>query len=156
MKNKSLTISRKGFTLVEIMIVVVIIGILAAMAAPTLDRVRQRAIATRIANDFRIFGAAFQQYAMENGDFPADTGPGAVPAGMSEYLKASIFTSKTPAGGYYDWDSGVFGVVAGVSVFNPEVDAATLLMVDEIMDDGNLGTGIVRSRSGGLMYVIQE
>ena len=59
--------SNKGFTLVEIMIVVVIIGLLAAMAIPAFKKVRESSIEKTVLNDGRMLGAAAQQYFMENG-----------------------------------------------------------------------------------------
>ncbi len=146
---------KRGFTLVEIMIVVVIIGILAAMAGVAFKHTRERAVATRIGNDLRIFADAFQTYTLENGSYPDDVGSGVVPAGMEEYLNASLFTSTTPAGGNYDWDKGVFGITAGVSLRGATVGAETIQKIDDIIDDGNLSTGIVRSRTGGLLYIIE-
>jgi prepilin-type N-terminal cleavage/methylation domain-containing protein len=57
---------RDGFTLVEIMIVVAIIALLAAIAVPNFLRARKRSQATRILEDLRIIDAAIDQYAMEN------------------------------------------------------------------------------------------
>ena len=59
-KNKS-----SGFTLVEIMIVVAIIALLAAIAVPGFLRARKRSQATRIINDLRMISAAVDQYAIE-------------------------------------------------------------------------------------------
>src|SRR5438309_5105459 len=54
-----------GFTLVEIMIVVAIIALLAAIAVPNFLRARKRSQATRILEDLRMIDAAIDQYAIE-------------------------------------------------------------------------------------------
>lgn len=58
--------SNKGFTLVEIMIVVVIIGLLAAMAIPAFKKVRENSINGAMKNDARQLSSAAQQYMLEN------------------------------------------------------------------------------------------
>src|SRR2546423_1412648 len=55
----------RGFTLVEIMIVVAIIALLAAIAVPGFLRARKRAQATKIINDLRLIDSAVDQYAIE-------------------------------------------------------------------------------------------
>ena len=55
----------RGFTLVEIMIVVAIIALLAAIAVPGFLRARKRSQASRILNDLRMIDAACDQYAIE-------------------------------------------------------------------------------------------
>jgi prepilin-type N-terminal cleavage/methylation domain-containing protein len=57
---------RRGFTLVEIMIVVAIIALLASIAVPGFLRARKRAQASRVLNDLRLIDAACDQYAIEN------------------------------------------------------------------------------------------
>ncbi|MEP6937835.1 MAG: prepilin-type N-terminal cleavage/methylation domain-containing protein [Chthoniobacterales bacterium] len=64
MLNK-LNKGRAGFTLVEIMIVVAIIALLAAIAVPGFLRARKRSQASRIINDLRLIDAAVDQYAIE-------------------------------------------------------------------------------------------
>jgi len=54
-----------GFTLVEIMIVVAIIALLAAIAVPGFLRARKRSQASKILNDLRMIDAAVDQYAIE-------------------------------------------------------------------------------------------
>lgn len=63
MKNSA----QKGFTLVEIMIVVVIIGLLAAMAIPAFQKVRASSQDKAVTNNLRQLSAAADQYFLENG-----------------------------------------------------------------------------------------
>lgn len=58
---------KKGFTLVEIMIVVVIIGLLAAMAIPAFNKVREQSRQKSMTNNLRQIASAGQQYILEEG-----------------------------------------------------------------------------------------
>ncbi len=70
---KKLTTKRGGFTLVEIMIVVAIIALLAAIAVPGFLRARKRSQASKIINDLRLIDAAVDQYAIETSKKTGDT-----------------------------------------------------------------------------------
>src|SRR5258707_9114607 len=59
--------SKSAFTLVEIMIVVAIIGLLAALAVPGFVKARKQSQGRRILNDCRQMDAAIDQWALENG-----------------------------------------------------------------------------------------
>jgi len=67
MLNKISSHRRGGFTLVEIMIVVAIIALLAAIAVPGFLRSRKRSQASKVLNDLRMIDAAIDQYAIETG-----------------------------------------------------------------------------------------
>jgi prepilin-type N-terminal cleavage/methylation domain-containing protein len=73
-----------GFTLVEIMIVVAIIAMLAAIAVPGFLRARKRSQASRIINDLRLIDSAVDQYAIENNK--ASAAPVTI-ADWTNYLK---------------------------------------------------------------------
>src|SRR5438477_4622914 len=62
---RKLNTKHAGFTLVEIMIVVAIIALLAAIAVPGFLRARKRSQASKILNDLRMIDAAVDQYAIE-------------------------------------------------------------------------------------------
>ena len=83
--------SKKGFTLVEIMIVVVIIGLLAAMAIPAFQKVRRNSIKSTIINDARQMASGAQQYYMENNcttiGFGYVSASGAVSGNLAQYVK---------------------------------------------------------------------
>jgi prepilin-type N-terminal cleavage/methylation domain-containing protein len=64
-ESQSQPTRRAGFTLVEIMIVVAIITLLAALAIPGFLRARKRAQASRVKDDLRLIEAAVDQYAIE-------------------------------------------------------------------------------------------
>ena|SRR5215212_6014485 len=64
MLNK-LNAKRGAFTLVEIMIVVAIIALLAAIAVPGFLRARKRSQAAKVLNDLRMIDSAVDQYAIE-------------------------------------------------------------------------------------------
>ena len=76
---------RGGFTLVEIMIVVAIIALLAAIAVPGFLRARKRSQASRIINDLRLIDSAVDQYAIENNKASGFSVPATE---WTKYLKA--------------------------------------------------------------------
>lgn len=146
---------RRGFTLVEIMVVVVIIGLLAAVALPAFQRVRRRAVSSRYINDVRQIRDAAERYALENGSFPPN-GIGGLHANLRGYVPDSVFNStSTPLGGVWDWDYQQDGFTASISVYLFTVSDAQLLEIDRTIDDGDLTTGNVRKVGSKFHHIIQ-
>ena len=100
---KKLTRNRGGFTLVEIMIVVAIIALLAAIAVPNFLRARKRSQATRILEDMRLIDQAIDQYAIETHKSKWDW---ASPEDISAYLKKGTALYSSAANG---WPTDLFG-----------------------------------------------
>ena len=92
---------RGGFTLVEIMIVVAIIALLAAIAVPGFLRARKRSQASKVLNDLRMIDSAVDQYAIENNK---ESGAGVAIAAWTDYLKSGTVlfsTGEHPTYGAY-------------------------------------------------------
>ena len=83
---------RGGFTLVEIMIVVAIIALLAAIAVPGVLRARKRSQATRIINDLRMIDSAVDQYAIETAK---SSGSAVAIADWTNYVKKDTLLYAT-------------------------------------------------------------
>ncbi len=62
--------NRSAFTLIELLIVVAIIGILAAIAVPNFLNAMVRAKIARVESDQRSFGMAMEMYRLDNNDYP--------------------------------------------------------------------------------------
>src|SRR5580692_10956758 len=86
--------NRGGFTLVEIMIVVAIIALLAAIAVPNFLRARKRSQATRILEDLMQLDHAVDQYAIDNGE---TTGMNPTFTDLSAYIKTGTVLYQTGA-----------------------------------------------------------
>lgn len=93
---KMIRLNKKGFTLVEIMIVVAIIGLLAAIAIPNFVKARETAQKNACYNNMRQIESAKDQYAIEN---KLDTGATVTTAQVADYIKGGY--PNCPAGGNY-------------------------------------------------------
>jgi type IV pilus assembly protein PilA len=89
---------REGFSLLEIMIVVALIGMLATLAMPAFIKVRKQSQGKRIVNDARVIDAAIDAWAMENNKSDGDT---VDTVGIATYSKSGTIATSDVLGNAY-------------------------------------------------------
>jgi prepilin-type N-terminal cleavage/methylation domain-containing protein len=116
---------RGGFTLVEIMIVVAIIALLAAIAVPGFLRARKRSQASKILNDLRMIDAAVDQYAIETNKL---TGNPVAVSDWTNYVKKNAVLYSTGA--------DLYGNTYGPQTVDtlPKVPQATFDSLSDVAD----------------------
>lgn len=92
----------RGFTLVEIMIVVGIIGLLVGIALPNFIKSRATSQQNACINNLRQINSAVQQWAMENGQAPGNPPP-SLTSDLTPYIQLNSNSAipTCPAGGTY-------------------------------------------------------
>jgi prepilin-type N-terminal cleavage/methylation domain-containing protein len=123
---KKLTTKRGGFTLVEIMIVVAIIALLAAIAVPGFLRARKRSQASKIINDLRMIDSAMDQYAIET---TKKSGDAIAISDWTNYVKKDTVLYAT--------GKDLFGADYGDQVVDvlPKVPDTTKAALSDVTDD---------------------
>jgi len=146
--------ARRAFTLVEILIVVVILGILAAIVIPQFASATDSARHNAFVTDLNALTKAVSAYAGIHG-LPPDSSSGVMPTELSSYMDASRYEKPTALGGVWDVEVDDSGVTLAIGVHfnnsdNPGDDVMT--EIDEQIDDGNLATGGFREIAADRYY----
>ena len=126
-----------GFSLIELLTVMVVIGILAVIAIPNFHAVTVKARAIDVVGDIEVIEQAARNYQADFITWPAEVGAGTIPAGLAPYLPAG-FSFTAGEGFVLDWEAmAVPGglpndpgttQIYGVGVITSETDLADALV----------------------------
>lgn len=135
---------RAGFSLIELLLAVTIVGLLAGIALPNLQVVRLRAQAAEISGAMDVVRIATQQHAGDDFTWPAEVGQGVVPPELVPYLPDGF----TFQGNGYELDYENLSPV----VIPGDPNTNRLIGVAVIADTDELSAAIVEFFGGVIVY----
>jgi prepilin-type N-terminal cleavage/methylation domain-containing protein len=131
--------SRKGFSFIELLVTMLIIGLLASIAIPKYHDMKRRAMAASIIGDVHAIRiAAFSHYT-EHGAFPPDAGSGQLPPLLVDNLPTG-FTFDRPDFDF-DWDVWAQGT-------------ESLVGITVSVTDTRLAAQLIKSAGPGYLAVV--
>ena len=147
----------KGFTLIELMIVVAIIGLLAAIALPTYSNFILRSKLTETAVQLGAFARDFNTSKQINGKYPDDVSVGVIPTNSSGLtIDKTQWETPTLLGGNWNWEGSNNHSYAGISIDGSTAEEEDFMQLDAIIDNGDLSSGKFRKTPNGRYTFILE
>lgn len=119
---------RRGFTFIELLIVMVVIGLLAVLAVLRYVDLRNHAVASGVVSDLNSVRLAAYNHWADHESFPGDAGAGVTPSDLEPYLRTGFdFTRPLYM---FDWENlgnGGGGMQVGVVVTSPSNSLMSIL-----------------------------
>lgn len=141
---------RRGFTLIELMVVVAIIAILSYLVVANMGRMRAKAKLGRVSTELNDIAKALSAYYQDNGySYPADANRN-VPAGLEKYLAGGVWPKSVWPHGVFDYDAWT---IDGSQVYQISYRLCDTDDPDEYCSDPVLFPNF--TRNSAILYCVQ-
>lgn len=137
---------RGGFSLIELLMAVSIVGILAGLAIPNLRMMTWRARATAVAGDLEVVRVATLQHNADMSTWPSEAAQGTVPPGLVGFLPEGY----TFQGNGYELDYERLAPI----VIPGDPGTTQLIAIAVIVDADELSNAVVELLGGSLLYSV--
>ena len=121
---------RRGFSLIELMTVMAVIGLLAALGIPRYREMKRRAFSANVASDFNTVRVAAYNYFADHSTYPPDGASGIPPAALVPYLPQNFeFANGIYTLDYDVWPSPLnpTQMVIGVTVTSGDQELVNMI-----------------------------
>lgn len=145
--------NRPGFSILELVIVVVIAGLLAALALPRLGAFSAHGKYHATHQGFRQITSALDMYHAEERAYPPNAALATLPPEMVGYLDEATFTTPPPIGRAWDWNGEGSGIMShGVNLSIHTTPRADHDEMEQRFDDDNPESGLYRRQGSYLVW----
>jgi prepilin-type N-terminal cleavage/methylation domain-containing protein len=135
--------TRRGFSLIELMTVMALIGLLAAIGIPRYRDMKRRAFSANIVSDFNTVRVASYNYWADNNAYPPDGSTGAPPPALVPYLPQNFeFSNGNYTLDYDVWPSPLNPTQLIVGVTVTSGDQELINMVARNIRAGGMGINV--------------
>jgi type IV pilus assembly protein PilA len=149
--HKEEVVKRKGFTLIELMVVIAIIIILAAIAIPNYLQMTDRAKRSRIASDMATLATVLETYKTDWGKYPTAASPGQVVSLSTATIYSAL---AAPAGTGADVNISANTNAVGEKGGIEYIKAGTLLSMKNPFGEVSPNTGLTYGSADGSKWAL--
>ena len=145
---------QNGFTLIETLVVICIIGVLTFVIFPNYHQRKEHSKAAQLADSFRAYATALKDIAEINGSQLDQSQTDKLPDVMKSQIPQ--LHEESIVGGEWQWSCDEAIEKIEIRLVNHEAAMGLIERVDHLLDDGDLKTGIVTGDEDQLTMVLRR